>query len=97
MIDDLLADAKERMKKSVDSTAGEFATVRTGRATPHLLDRISVDYYGAVTPLNQLANVAASEARSHDSYLLLVTPGGAFPQQNLAQLCLRRLGPVEPR
>ena len=44
MIDDLLADAKERMTKTVESTSGEFATVRTGRATPHLLDRISVDY-----------------------------------------------------
>jgi len=69
MLDDLLTDAKERMAKTVESTAGEFATVRTGRATPHLLDRITVDYYGANTPLNQLANVAASEAR-----LLTVTP-----------------------
>ncbi|HMT05979.1 MAG TPA: ribosome recycling factor [Solirubrobacterales bacterium] len=69
MIDDLLSDAKERMAKTVESTGGEFATVRTGRATPHLLDRIMVDYYGANTPLNQLANVAASEAR-----LLTVTP-----------------------
>ena len=40
MIDELLSDARERMTKSVDSTRGEFATVRTGRATPHLLDRI---------------------------------------------------------
>ncbi|MDQ5893858.1 MAG: ribosome recycling factor [Actinomycetota bacterium] len=69
MIDDLLIDAKDRMTKTVESTGGEFATVRTGRATPHLLDRIMVDYYGANTPLNQLANVAASEAR-----LLTVTP-----------------------
>ena len=59
----------DRMTKTVESTGGEFATVRTGRATPHLLDRIMVDYYGANTPLNQLANVAASEAR-----LLTVTP-----------------------
>lgn len=69
MIDDLLEDAADRMKKSVDSTRGEFASVRTGRATPHLLDRIVVDYYGAETPLDQLANVAATEAR-----LLTVTP-----------------------
>jgi ribosome recycling factor len=67
--DELLADAKERMAKSVESSRGELATVRTGRASPHLLDRIQVDYYGAQTPLNQLANVAASEAR-----LLTVTP-----------------------
>jgi len=69
VIDDLLEDATDRMSKSVGSTRGEFASVRTGRATPHLLDRIVVDYYGAETPLDQLANVAASEAR-----LLTVTP-----------------------
>ena len=57
------------MAKSVESTRNEFATVRTGRASPHLLDRIEVDYYGAVTPLKQLAQVSASEAR-----LLTITP-----------------------
>jgi ribosome recycling factor len=69
MIDELLADARERMAKSVDSSRGELATVRTGRASPHLLDRIQVDYYGNPTPLKQLANVSASDAR-----LLTVTP-----------------------
>ena len=69
LIDELLADAKERMAKSVESSRGELATVRTGRATPHLLDRITVDYYGNPTPLKQLANVSASDAR-----LLTVTP-----------------------
>ncbi|MEO7197415.1 MAG: ribosome recycling factor, partial [Solirubrobacterales bacterium] len=68
-IDELLADATERMAKSVDSTRNELATVRTGRASPHLLDRITVDYYGAQSPLNQMANVATSDAR-----LLTVTP-----------------------
>jgi ribosome recycling factor len=69
IIDELLADAAERMKKSVEATRNELATVRTGRASPHLLDRIVVDYYGAETPLKQLAQVAASDAR-----LLTVTP-----------------------
>lgn len=69
LIDELLEDAKGRMSKSVDSSRGELATVRTGRASPHLLDRIMVDYYGAQTPLKQLANVATSDAR-----LLTVTP-----------------------
>jgi ribosome recycling factor len=69
LIDELLADAKERMAKSVESTRGEFITVRTGRASPALLDRINVDYYGNPTPLKQLANVAASDAR-----LLTITP-----------------------
>lgn len=57
------------MGKSVDSTKGEFSSVRTGRATPHLLDRVSVDYYGAITPLSQMANVSATDART-----LTVTP-----------------------
>jgi ribosome recycling factor len=53
----------------VDATRNEFSTVRTGRASPHLLDRIEVDYYGAKTPLRQLAQVSATEAR-----LLTITP-----------------------
>ena len=69
LIDELLADAKERMQKSVESTRNELATVRTGRASPHLLDRLSIDYYGAQTPLKQLANVAATDAR-----MLTLTP-----------------------
>ena len=69
LIADFLDDAQERMNKSVDATRSEFATVRTGRASPHLLDRIEVDYYGAKTPLRQLSQVSASEAR-----LLTITP-----------------------
>lgn len=63
MIKELLQDARERMSKSVESTRQEFGSVRTGRATPALLDRIVVDYYGVQTPLNQLATIAAPEAR----------------------------------
>ena len=69
MIDDLLKDAREHMDKSVDATRAKFGSVRTGRASPSLLDRVQVDYYGAVTPLRQLANISASEAR-----LLTITP-----------------------
>jgi len=69
LIDELLEDAKERMQKSVDSTRNELATVRTGRASPHLLDRLTIDAYGAESPLKQLAQVAATDAR-----LLTVTP-----------------------
>ncbi len=69
LVDGLLADARERMDKSVEATRGELATVRTGRASPALLSRIIVDYYGAETPLNQLSNIAATDAR-----LLTVTP-----------------------
>ncbi|MHB8659005.1 MAG: ribosome recycling factor [Solirubrobacteraceae bacterium] len=63
LIDDLLEDARGRMAKSVDATRHEFGSVRTGRAAPALLDRIMVDYYGAQTPLRQLATVSAPEAR----------------------------------
>jgi ribosome recycling factor len=63
VIDELLEDAAERMVKSVESAQHEFSTVRTGRASPSLLDRIVVDYYGAMTPLNQLSTIGAPEAR----------------------------------
>ena len=69
MIDDLLQDAKEHMAKSVEATRSKFGSVRTGRASPALLDRINVDYYGAQTPLKQLATLSAPEAR-----LLTVQP-----------------------
>jgi ribosome recycling factor len=63
MIDEFLADAKDRMGKSVDSIKHEFGSVRTGRASPALLDRIAVEYYGTSTPLRQLATITAPEAR----------------------------------
>jgi ribosome recycling factor len=69
VIDELLEDARERMHKSVETAQHEFSTVRTGRASPGLLDRVTVDYYGAMTPLNQLATISAPEPR-----LLTVTP-----------------------
>ncbi len=63
IIDDLLTDAREHMEKSVEATRHKFGSVRTGRASPALLDRIFVEYYGAPTPLKQLATVNAPEAR----------------------------------
>lgn len=63
LIEELLADARERMDKSVEATRHEFGSVRTGRATPALLDRVQVDYYGTQTPLKQLATISAPEAR----------------------------------
>ncbi|HZH24327.1 MAG TPA: ribosome recycling factor [Solirubrobacteraceae bacterium] len=69
IIDDLLADAREHMGKSVEATRAKFGSVRTGRASPSLLDRVMVDYYGAQTPLRQLATIHTAEAR-----LLTVQP-----------------------
>ena len=63
MIDEFLADARDRMHKSVEAIRIEFGSVRTGRASPALLDRIQVDYYGTATPLKQLATISAPEAR----------------------------------
>ncbi len=69
MISDLLGEAEHKMEMASDHVAGEFATVRTGRANPQLLHRVTVDYYGTPTPLQQLASIAVPEPR-----LLVVQP-----------------------
>jgi len=69
VIDEVFADVKERMTKAVESTKENFASVRTGRANPSLLQNLTVEYYGTPTPLPQLASVQAQDARS-----LLITP-----------------------
>lgn len=69
MIEDIKQDADERMNKTLASLESAFAKIRTGRAHPSLLDGISVDYYGNLTPLNQVANIIVEDARS-----LLISP-----------------------
>lgn len=64
MINEINTDAKERMEKSITALKGQFSKIRTGRAHPSLLDSISVSYYGADTPLRQLANVIAEDSRT---------------------------------
>jgi ribosome recycling factor len=56
--------AKDKMNKCLNSLANEFATIRAGRANPGVLDKITVDYYGAPTPINQLAAISVSEGRT---------------------------------
>lgn len=68
-MDQLTAETKERMKRGIEKLEHDFATIRTGRASPALLDRVKVDYYGSELPVNQMASVAAPEAR-----LLVITP-----------------------
>ena len=63
MIDDLIRDATDRMDKSVEAARHELNTVRTGRASAALLDRIAIDYYGQQTPLRQLATINVPEPR----------------------------------
>ena len=69
MIDEIIKDAEVRMSKSIDSLHTEFSKIRTGRAHPSLLDQIQVNYYGANTPINQVANVTIEDSRT-----LVVTP-----------------------
>ncbi len=64
MINEIIADAEDRMQKSLVSLDEAFKKIRTGRAHPSLLDSVLVSYYGADTPLNQLANVNVEEGRS---------------------------------
>src|SRR5881227_2249131 len=68
-IEEFVADATRRMDKSIESTRHEFNSVRTGRASAALLDRIVIDYYGTATPLKNLATIGTPEAR-----LLTVQP-----------------------
>lgn len=69
LVEDVIKEAEERMKKYVSETKNAFNTLRTGRATPALLEKIFVDYYGAPTPINQLANITVPEAR-----LIIIQP-----------------------
>lgn len=66
---EIMDNTKERMNKSVSALDNELATIRAGRADPRVLDKITVDYYGTATPVNQMASVAVSEAR-----ILVVSP-----------------------
>jgi ribosome recycling factor len=69
MIEDTLRDAEQKMSRAIEVTRDELAGIRTGRATPKILDRIVVDYYGTQTPLNQLASFSVPEPR-----LLVIQP-----------------------
>lgn len=69
MIDQALKQADEKMKKAIEVTREEFASIRTGRASPALVQRLTIDYYGAPTPLQQLAGVSVPDPRS-----LAITP-----------------------
>jgi ribosome recycling factor len=83
VVDDLVKDAGARMAKSVEATRNEFQTVRTGRATPALLERVVVDYYGTPTPLNQLAGIQAPDPRQ-----LVVTPYDASALKEIEKAIL---------
>lgn len=62
-MEELIMTFEEKMEKSLSNLYGEFATIRAGRANPHILDRLTVDYYGTPTPIQQVGNVSVPEAR----------------------------------
>lgn len=64
MIDDIQKTAKQKMQQSIETLKNNLGRIRTGRATPSLLDHIQVDYYGSMLPLNQVANIALLDART---------------------------------
>ncbi|MCR5142180.1 MAG: ribosome recycling factor [Ruminococcus sp.] len=68
-MNEIIEKAKNKMNKSIDFMLEEFATIRAGRANPGVLDKVKVDYYGAPTPVNQLAAVSVAEAR-----ILVISP-----------------------
>ncbi|MHB1357177.1 MAG: ribosome recycling factor [Anaerolineae bacterium] len=63
MIDDVMLESEEKMEKTVEALRRELLTIRTGRASPALVENLRVDYYGSIMPLNQLATIAAPEPR----------------------------------
>ncbi|TAK68088.1 MAG: ribosome recycling factor [Actinomycetota bacterium] len=69
MIDETLLEAEEKMEKAIAVARDDFTTIRTGRANPSMFTKVLVDYYGALTPVNQLASFASPEAR-----MVIVTP-----------------------
>jgi len=79
----VIRETRERMKKTLDAFEGNIGIVRTGRANPAMLSRVMVDYYGAQTPLNQLANVSSPDPRT-----LLVTPFDKTAIRNIEKAIL---------
>ncbi len=69
MVDDIFEDAERRMQKAVEALRQDIASIRTGRASSALVERITVDYYGTPTPINQVASISVPEAR-----LLVIQP-----------------------
>lgn len=84
MIDEVLGELKERMKKSVDVLQDDLLGIRTGRASPALVEKLLVEYYGTATPLNQLASIAAPEPR-----LLVIRPWDATALADIERAILK--------
>ncbi len=77
-IEQIHQDAEDRMKKAINATQNELAAVRTGRANPQILDRVSVDYYGTPTPLKQMSNISVPDGQT-----LLIQP---YDKSSMAEI-----------
>lgn len=84
MVDKILNEAESKMKKAILALSSEFSTVRTGRASPALLDRIMVDYYGSQAPLNQVATISVPESR-----MLMIQPWDKSAMENIEKAILQ--------
>ncbi|SRR5690554_5752424 len=84
MGDAIIKDCKDRMKKATQALSRQLATVRAGRANPSILDSVFVEYYGANTPLNQLATVSAPEPR-----LIVISPYDQSAMENIEKAILK--------
>ena len=84
MVDDIYNDLKDRMEKTVQALEKSFTKIRTGRATPALLDGLSADYYGSPTPLTQMASITAPEPR-----LLMIQPWDAQAMGEIEKAILK--------
>lgn len=83
MIKDALHDAEDRMKGAIHALTDDFSRIRTGRASPALVEKLSVEYYGSPTPLQQLATISAPEPRS-----LLIKPFDSSSLKNIEKAIL---------
>ncbi len=84
MIDEVLDDLRERMKKSTEALQDDLLSLRTGRASPALVEKLPVEYYGTMTPLNQMASIAVPEPR-----LLVIRPWDASVLADVERAILR--------
>ena len=87
MINRILSDIEEKMRKSIENLKKELATIRTGHATPSLIEHIKVEYVGIPTPLNQIASISAPGAR-----LLVIQPWDKGSLQSIEKAILKSFG-----
>jgi ribosome recycling factor len=84
MIDDLLDELRQRMEKSIEALQDDLMSIRTGRASPALVEKLAVEYYGSMTQLNQMASIAAPEPR-----LLVIRPWDASALSSIERAILK--------